>query len=121
MLKSYEAKKNRKCCNTSGDKNGHRKDCLIQPFLMKPKSTKTMQNEVFCSRRNAIPTSLIKKLLVMKLFAVFMLAFCLQAGAFGYGQKVTLTAKNASLKSVLTELKKQTGYLFFYNDAWLTN
>lgn len=79
-----------------------------------------MQNEVFCSRRNAIPTSLIKKLLVMKLFAVFMLAFCLQAGAFGYGQKVTLTAKNASLKSVLTELKKQTGYLFFYNDAWLT-
>jgi len=41
MLKSYEAKKNRKCCNTSGDKNGHRKDCLIQPFF---DETKINQN-----------------------------------------------------------------------------
>ncbi len=37
------------------------------------------------------------------------------------GQNVTIKVSNAELRSVFTEIKKQTGYLFWYEDNLLTN
>jgi TonB-linked SusC/RagA family outer membrane protein len=51
----------------------------------------------------------------MNLTAVFLLAACLQVSAAGFSQRVTLSHKNARLEKVFQEIKKQTGYTFFYN------
>ena len=55
----------------------------------------------------------------MKLTAIFLLAFCMQISANGYSQKVTLSRKNASLEKVFREIKKQTGYAFFFDESWI--
>src|SRR6187549_2102228 len=51
----------------------------------------------------------------MKLTAIIILSACLTASVNGYGQKVTISEKNASLEKVFKEIKKQTGYVFFYD------
>src|SRR6188768_1736275 len=51
----------------------------------------------------------------MKLTAIIILSACLAASVNGYCQKVTLSEKNASLEKVFKEIKKQTGYVFFYD------
>lgn len=43
-----------------------------------------------------------------------MLATALQVSANGFSQKVTLNLKDASIEKMLKEIKKQTGYLYFY-------
>jgi TonB-linked SusC/RagA family outer membrane protein len=53
----------------------------------------------------------------MKFTVVFLLAAFLQAKAATYAQNVSLNVRNASLSQVLGEIKKQSGYNFFYNDA----
>jgi len=58
-------------------------------------------------------------LLSMKLFTTIMLAFCLQAGANGFTQTVSLRMKNASLQQVFREINRQTGYEFFFRDDFL--
>lgn len=55
----------------------------------------------------------------MKLTAAFLIIFSLQVSAKGYAQKVTLTEHNAPLEKVLKDIRKQTGYQFFYRDEWL--
>lgn len=57
----------------------------------------------------------------MKLLILITFAFCLQVSAAGYGQTVTLSAKNMPLEKVFKEIKKQTGYSFVYTRAQLTN
>ena len=61
---------------------------------------------------------LLTKTLLMttKLTAVLLMTACLQVSAKGYSQKVTLSEKNVSLKKVFKEIRRQTGYLFFYSD-----
>lgn len=56
-----------------------------------------------------------KTILVMKLTAVFILAGFLQVSAAGYSQTVTVSKENISLQKLFREIKKQTGYVFFYN------
>src|ERR1044072_9935497 len=51
----------------------------------------------------------------MRLLMIFMLAGCLQVTANGLAQSITLKENNASLESVLNSIKKQSGYVFFYN------
>src|SRR6187431_3763879 len=51
----------------------------------------------------------------MKLTAIIILSACLTANTNVYGQKVTLSEKNASLEKIFKEIKKQTGYVFFYD------
>ncbi|HTI11046.1 MAG TPA: SusC/RagA family TonB-linked outer membrane protein, partial [Puia sp.] len=51
----------------------------------------------------------------MRLTALLLLVGCLQVSAAGFAQKVTLSEENASLKKIFREIKRQTGYLFFYN------
>jgi len=56
-----------------------------------------------------------KSLIAMKLLSVFLLAFCLQVSARSYSQKITYTAKHASLIKVLSDVSKQTEYVFLYD------
>ncbi|MFL5746131.1 MAG: carboxypeptidase-like regulatory domain-containing protein, partial [Niastella sp.] len=51
----------------------------------------------------------------MKLTAVFILAGFLQVSAAGFSQTVTVTKENIPLQKLFREIKKQTGYVFFYN------
>ncbi|HWK06736.1 MAG TPA: SusC/RagA family TonB-linked outer membrane protein [Puia sp.] len=55
----------------------------------------------------------------MKLTAILLLAVCLQVSAAGFAQKVTLSEKNVPLGKVFIEIKKQTGYVFFFDQSWL--
>ncbi len=60
-----------------------------------------------------------KTLLIMKLIAILLLATCLQVSATGYAQKISLSEKNAPLEKVLQQIKKQSGYQFWYEDKLL--
>ncbi len=60
-----------------------------------------------------------KLLLIMKLSVVLMFLTCLQLSAIVNSQTVSLTASDASLKSVLKEFHEQTGFNFFYDDDLL--
>ncbi|HWK07430.1 MAG TPA: SusC/RagA family TonB-linked outer membrane protein [Puia sp.] len=55
----------------------------------------------------------------MKLIVILILGACLQVSARGYAQTVTLSEKNASLEKIFREVKKQTGYDFFYESKLL--
>lgn len=52
----------------------------------------------------------------MQLTTILLFALSLQVSATGYAQKVTIAAKDASLKKVVREIRKQTGYYFIYTD-----
>lgn len=59
---------------------------------------------------------LTKTLLIMRLTAFLVLAACLQANARGYGQTISLKETNVSLEKVFKQIKKQSGYEFWYED-----
>ncbi|WP_207514614.1 TonB-dependent receptor [Longitalea luteola] len=63
----------------------------------------------------------LKTLLIMKLTVVFLLAACLQVSAHSYGQRVTLSAKNARMEDVFKKIRKQTGFVFLYTTQMLAN
>lgn len=69
-----------------------------------------------CQPRHVMPGPITKTLLVMKLTAIFLLATALQVSATGFSQKVSLSLKDASPERVFREIKKQTGYVFFYDE-----
>jgi len=50
----------------------------------------------------------------MKITAVILLATCLQAAAAGYGQKVTISEKDAPVEKIFGLIRKQTGFQFLY-------
>jgi TonB-linked SusC/RagA family outer membrane protein len=62
-----------------------------------------------------------KILLIMKLTTLIMLIAFLQCSATGYGQKINLNETNSPLKKVLQQIKKQTGYVFFYDSKDVNN
>lgn len=62
---------------------------------------------------------LTKTIRIMKLTLVLLIAACMQVSAKGYSQKVTLKENNVPLQKVFTEIRKQTGYQFFYADEAL--
>jgi TonB-linked SusC/RagA family outer membrane protein len=51
---------------------------------------------------------------IMKLTAVFLLAISINVSAKGHAQEITLKLSNTSLEKVFSEIRKQTGYVFFY-------
>ncbi|WP_276481789.1 SusC/RagA family TonB-linked outer membrane protein [Paraflavitalea pollutisoli] len=57
----------------------------------------------------------------MRLTAVLLLIGCLQVSATGNAQQVNISRENASLKKVFADIRKQTGYTFFYNARLLDN
>jgi len=50
----------------------------------------------------------------MKFTAILLLVFCLEATASVNSQTITYSAKNAPLEKVLSVIRKQSGYVFFY-------
>ncbi|NII23444.1 SusC/RagA family TonB-linked outer membrane protein [Pseudoflavitalea sp. X16] len=70
-------------------------------------------------RGNVSRTDSKNILLAMKITAVILLVACLHASAGSYSQSVTLKADNMPLKEVLSEVKKQTGYSFFFKKGSL--
>lgn len=73
-------------------------------------------NDVGKRRRHPALTQMLR---VMKIITVLLLAFTLQISATGYSQKVTLNLRNVPLLKVLKEIRKQTGFSFFYNSETL--
>jgi len=62
-----------------------------------------------------------KILLVMRLTAVFLIASLMQVSAAGMAQKVSLSLKNASLETVIRQIKSQTGYNFVVRESLLNS
>jgi TonB-linked SusC/RagA family outer membrane protein len=60
-----------------------------------------------------------KTLLIMKLMTALILAATLHVSANSYTQQVTLSTKNTSIESVFKDIRRQTGYEFIYDKAWL--
>jgi TonB-linked SusC/RagA family outer membrane protein len=75
---------------------------------------------MFLTAQFVYPHAGITKLLrIMKLTAIIVLAACISASANSFSQTITLSEKEAPLDKVFKEIKKQTGYVFFYDEAWL--
>lgn len=70
-----------------------------------------------CQKGPSLPPRLRQLTIVMKITAVFLLAFSLGVNAKGFSQTVTFTGKNVSLEGFFSAVERQTGYTFFYNDA----
>lgn len=62
-----------------------------------------------------------QNLLIMKLLSFFMIVFSLQVSASSFSQNVTLDAEGMSLSSVFSEIKRQTGYVFWYDKNLIDN
>ena len=62
-----------------------------------------------------------KFLLVMKLTAILLLTAALHVSAASFSQTVTIPRQTGSIKNILKEIKKQTGYFFFYKGNVLQN
>lgn len=62
---------------------------------------------------------LSKTLSIMKLTVILLFAICLQASASVYSQQISLSVKNSTLKHVFSEIKKQTGYSFLWEEGVL--
>ncbi|MBO9571485.1 MAG: SusC/RagA family TonB-linked outer membrane protein, partial [Chitinophagaceae bacterium] len=62
-----------------------------------------------------------KTLQVMKLTTILLLATVLQVSARSSAQTITYTAKSQPLTTVFAEIKKQTGFVFFFLDEDLKN
>lgn len=60
-----------------------------------------------------------KILIAMKLIIVLLTTAILQVNASTYGQSVTLKKSNTTLVDVFKEIRKQTGYDFFYSDKMM--
>lgn len=61
-----------------------------------------------------------KTLLVMKLTFVLLTAAFLNVTASGLSQQVSFSGKNVPVDKVLASVEKQTGYVFFYDEAILS-
>jgi TonB-linked SusC/RagA family outer membrane protein len=57
-----------------------------------------------------------KIILVMRLTTVLLIASLMQVSAAGFAQKISLSKSKAPLKSVLKEMRQQSGYIFLYNE-----
>jgi TonB-linked SusC/RagA family outer membrane protein len=78
-----------------------------------------MELNALCVPWYGAPDFLTKTLRIMKITAIVLLAAALQVSAKGLSQQVTLSVKNAPLEKVFAEIKRQTGFQFFYKDDWM--
>jgi TonB-linked SusC/RagA family outer membrane protein len=56
-----------------------------------------------------------KILLMMRLTTVILIATMMQVSAAGFAQKITLDQSNTSLEAVMKEIRKQSGYDYYYD------
>lgn len=69
---------------------------------------------IVCSIMNSKAAK--KFFLTMRLSVIIVFLINIHVSASSYGQLVNLTKNNISLKEAFTEIHKQTGYYFIYND-----
>lgn len=62
---------------------------------------------------------LTKTIRVFKFTAFIMLCCCLHVSAGGISQTITYSGKNVPLKTIFSEIKKQTGHFVFYNRSFI--
>ena len=60
-----------------------------------------------------------KTIVMMKLTAIFLFAFCFGVQAKGFPGHISLSEKKASLEKLFIEITNQSGYHFFYTDEML--
>lgn len=65
--------------------------------------------------------ALLKTILVMKLIILLTTVVCLHVAAAGYAQKITINEKNASMETVFKDIRKQSGYIIFFDKSLLNN
>ncbi len=78
-----------------------------------------MQIHAYCAilhRRVAFTKIPLQAGRILKLTAFILFTFCMGASANGFSQKITLSEKDAPLKTVLHEIERQSGYQFFFSD-----
>jgi len=64
---------------------------------------------------------LLKSLIMTKLVILLTSIACFHAGARSFGQKVSLSEKDAPIVKVFSEISKQTGLDFIYNNQTIEN
>ena len=78
-----------------------------------------MQIHAFCKLHPYVhkdsKSLLTKTILVMKLSAILILVGSLHVAASSTAQRVTYSGKDVSLSKVLSVIREQTGYVFFYD------
>jgi TonB-linked SusC/RagA family outer membrane protein len=94
-----------------------RYDCLF----VKPKHDKSMKFKALSNPTLPERRLITKTLRVMKLTSILFFLACLHVSARSYSQKVTLDEKGAPLEKIFREIKRQTGYVFWYEDKLLQN
>src|SRR5690606_10497957 len=62
-----------------------------------------------------LPQTLFKCIIRMKIILFFVLISLVQVRAETFAQNVNLNVKNTTLRDILDEIQKQTGYDFLYN------
>lgn len=69
-----------------------------------------------------INAELTKRIIMRaKITFVFLITLFLQVGLAAHGQRISLSSRNASLKTILKQIGKQSGYQFLYGDDVLNN
>jgi TonB-linked SusC/RagA family outer membrane protein len=66
-------------------------------------------------------TVLTKTLLMVKLTAILLTIACLQVNARSYSQTISFSGKAVPVTKVFEAIKRQAGYVFFYDGALLQN
>ncbi|WP_158275281.1 SusC/RagA family TonB-linked outer membrane protein [Pedobacter sp. HMWF019] len=75
-----------------------------------------------CTKEMGVPMRYVHKiLLIMRLTTVIFIATLMQVSAAGFAQKISLSKTNAPLKSILKELRLQSGYDFVFTEQMLQN
>src|SRR5690606_37356915 len=74
--------------------------------------------KILCFYHSGDGTTIIRQfLLFMKLLTFCLFGLLMQVHATGFGQRVSIEAKGASLKQVLNQIQNQTNYDFIYNSS----
>lgn len=75
-----------------------------------------MQLKFYSFEKRSGPTSKGRIIMQIKLTVVLLTIACLQLSAKGLLQQITLSQKRTPIVKVFEEIKKQTGYRFWYED-----
>jgi TonB-linked SusC/RagA family outer membrane protein len=62
-----------------------------------------------------------KQLLIMKLIIIILTSFLMQASATGFAQKITFSKNNVTLKELMNQVGKQTGYNILWASDDISN
>lgn len=74
---------------------------------------------LFSRQAGKVRHGITKTLLVMKLTSILLLGACLQVSARVHSQTVSFSGNNVPLEKVFAAVEKQTGYVFFFDEAIL--